>query len=119
MSRTYKEYPSSYFTLIESFEEGPTEQQIPMNARDAFGRRRDFYRLGDVLSPVINEDTYALKIHTILRGLVFSIRPPTARGDEECMLVVKVNQMNQAVEELLGVRDNLRPPPATLIGEGN
>ena len=110
MSRTYKEYPLSYFSLLERFEEDPTEMRIELPARDAFGRRRDFYRLGDVLSQVMNTDSYARRIHSILRDLVFSIRPPTARGDEPCELVIGFNTMNKAVEDMLGIRDNLAPP---------
>ena len=50
MPRAYKEYPPSYFSILERFEEDSTEMRIKLPARDAFGRRRDFYRLGDVLS---------------------------------------------------------------------
>ena len=110
MPRTYKEYPSSYFSILERFEGDPTEVRIELPARDAFGRRRDFYRLGDVLSQTIQTDPYARRIHSILRDLVFSIRPPTARGDETCELVIGFNKMNKAVEDMLGTRDNLAPP---------
>ena len=110
MPRTYKEYPASYFSILERFEEDPTEVRIKLPARDAFGRRRDFYRLGDVLSQIIQTDSYARRIHSILRDLVFSIRPPTARGGEPCELVIGFNKMNKAVEDMLGVRDNLAPP---------
>ena len=110
MPRSYKEYPSSYFSILERFEEDPTEVWIELPARDAFGRRRDFYRLGDVLSQIIQTDSYARRIHSVLRDLVFSIRPPTARGDEICKLVIGFNKMNKAVEDMLGIRDNLTPP---------
>ena len=110
MPRTYKEYPPSYFSILERFEEDPTEMRIELPARDAFGRRRDFYRLGDVLSQIIQTDSYARRIHTILRDLVFSIRPPTAKGDQPCELVIGFNKMNKAVEDMLGIRDNLAPP---------
>ena len=110
MPRTYKEYPSSYFSILERFEENPIEMRIELPARDAFGRRRDFYRLGDVLSQIIQTDSYARRIHSVLRDLVFSIRPPTARGDEPCELVIGFNKMNKAVEDMLGIRDNLAPP---------
>ena len=110
MPRTYKEYPPSYFSILERFEEDPTEMRIELPARDAFGRRRDFYRLGDVLSQIIATDSYARRIHSTLRDLVFSIRPPTARGDEACELVIGFNKMNKVVEDMLGVRDNLAPP---------
>ena len=110
MPRTYKEYPASYFSILERFEEDSTEMRIDLPARDAFGRRRDFYRLGDVLSQIIQTDSYARRIHSILRDLVFSIRPPTAKGDEPCELVIGFNKMNKAVEGMLGVRDNLSPP---------
>ena len=110
MARTYKEYPSSYFSILEKFEEDSTEVWINLPARDAFGRRRDFYRLGDVLSRVIQTDSYARRIHSILRDLVFSIRPPTAKGDEPCELVIGFNKMNKIVEDMLGIKDNLAPP---------
>lgn len=110
MPRAYKEYPSSYFSILERFEENSTEVRIELPARDAFGRRRDFYRLGDVLSQTIQTDSYARRIHSILRDLVFSIRPATARGDEPCELVIGFNKMNKAVEDVLGIRDNLAPP---------
>ena len=110
MPRSYKEYPPSYFSILERFDEDPTEMHIELPARDAFGRRRDFYRLGDVLSRVMNTDSYAHRIHTILRDLVFSIRPPTAKGDEFCELVIGFNKMNKVVEDMLGIRDNLAPP---------
>ena len=57
MPRAYKEYPPSYFSILERFEEDPTEMRIELPARDAFGRRRDFYRLGDVLSQIIQTDS--------------------------------------------------------------
>lgn len=110
MPRTYKEYPLSYFSILERFEEDSTEMRIELPARDAFGRRRDFYRLGDVLSGVIQTDSYARRIHKVLRDLVFSIRPPTAKGDEPCLLVISFNKMNKVVEDMLGIRDNLAPP---------
>ena len=110
MPRTYKEYPLSYFSILERFDDNPTEMRIELPARDAFGRRRDFYRLGDVLSQVMQTDSYARRIHSVLRDLVFSIRPPTAKGDETCELVIGFNKMNKAVEDMLGIRDNLAPP---------
>ena len=110
MPRSYKEYPPSYFSILERFEEDSTEMRIDLPARDAFGRRRDFYRLGDVLSQVMQTDSYARRIHSILRDLVFSIRPPTAKGDDPCILVIGFNKMNKAVEDMLGIRDNLAPP---------
>ena len=110
MPRTYKEYPLSYFSILERFEEDSAEMRIDLPARDAYGRRRDFYRLGDVLSQVMKTDSYARRIHTVLRDLVFSIRPPTAKGDEPCILVIGFNKMNKVVEDMLGVRDNLAPP---------
>ena len=110
MPRAYKEYPLSYFSILERFEEDLTDMRIELPARDAFGRRRDFYRLGDVLSQVMQTDSYARRIHSVLRDLVFSIRPPTARGDETCELVIGFNKMNKAVEGMLGIRDNLAPP---------
>ena len=110
MPRAYKEYPPSYFSILERFEEDPTEMRIELPARDAFGRRRDFYRLGDVLSQIIQTDSYARRIHSTLRNLVFSIHPPTAKGDELCELVIGFNKMNKVVEDMLGIKDNLAPP---------
>lgn len=110
MARTYKEYPPSYFSVIERFQEDATELRIELPARDAHSRRHDFYRLGKALSKVIHEDSEASNMHTILRDLVFSIRPPHAKGDEPCELIISFNAMNKAVEGLLGVRDNLTPP---------
>ena len=109
MPRAYKEYPASYFSILERFETDPTEMRIELPARDASGRRRDFYRLGDVLSRVIQTDSYARRIHSILRDLVFSIRPINAKGDEPCELVIGFNKMNKVVEDMLGIRDNLAP----------
>ena len=101
MPRTYKEYPLSYFSILERFDDNPTEMRIELPARDAFGRRRDFYRLGDVLSRVIKTDSYARRIHSVLRDLVFSIRPPTAKGDETCELVIGFNKMNKLLRTCL------------------
>ena len=104
MARIYKEYPSSYFQLIEKFEEDSSEVRIALKARAAWARRRDFYRFRDALRAGVLEDKYAKKIYNLLNDLVFSLSPSTAMGEEDCELVINLNPMNKAVENVLGVK---------------
>ena len=109
MTRTYNEYPPSYFILIEKFESDPSEVRIPFQARAAWARRRDFYRLREALRKAPPEDKYARRIHNLLNDLVFALDPSNTKGEEDCELVVTSNPMNSAVEKALGLRPDPRP----------
>ena len=109
MTRIYSEYPPSYFILIERFESDRSEVRIPFQARAAWARRRDFYRLREALRAAPIGDKYARKIHNLLNDLVFVLDPSDARGEEDCELVIISNPMGEAVEKVLGLRPDPRP----------
>ena len=118
MTRTYQEYPPSYFILIEKFESDRSEVRIPFQAKAAWARRRDFYRLREALRVAPTEDKYARKIQNLLNDLVFALNPSAARGEENCELVITINPMNEAVEKALGLRQDPRPMSPETTGEG-
>ena len=109
MTRIYNEYPPSYFILIEKFESDRSEVRIPFQARAAWARRRDFYRLREALRAAPIGDKYARKIQNLLNDLVFALDPSDAKGEQDCKLVITSNPMGEAVEKALGLRPDPRP----------
>ena len=89
MSRNYREFPLSYFRVVEAFTDGRKSVDLPMTAKRAYNLRHDMYRFRKALHASADEDSEARGMFNIMRDLTFSMVPAYARGDMPCTLHVE------------------------------
>lgn len=94
MTKSYKDFPPYYFTLLEHFVSDNSEQVFTLPARDAYSRRSDFHRFKKSLCVGADGgDTYAEYLYDIFQTLIISIRPGKARDDEPVQLVIYLDPL--------------------------
>lgn len=75
-SRTYKDFPDSYFTIIDHFRASP--EPFPVSRGDERSRaafKRSFYRFREALGIATeNGDDFAKSLHRLAKNITLSIQ---------------------------------------------
>jgi len=94
-----REYPPSYFKVLEFFAKGQTSVELTLPYRDAASRRHHFYSFFRSLAEGYREDEYIKRMSDIANTIVISLYPTTARGGEEVTLTFAINLIELAFSE--------------------
>jgi len=95
-----KDYPPSYFKVLEFFADGRKLVEVKMPYKEAASRRHHFYSFFRALAEGYREDPYVKRMSDIANTLVISLYPTTARGNEEVTLTFAINVMEEAFPSL-------------------
>lgn len=98
-ARSYKDYPKSYFTILDSLREAPTvEKSFKMPYRQAASIRRDFYRFFRALEVAYETDKGSRELCDFKQDITISVIPSRAGSDQEVTITFAINILAQLVE---------------------
>ncbi len=97
MPKNYKDYPESYFHVVEKFARTGEDVVLDDTYRAASFVRHDLNRFFKALSLAAQTDRHASDLSNIIRDIVLVIEPPHAKGGDPARLIVKVNPMTKAI----------------------
>ncbi len=99
--KTAKEYPPSYFKILEFFSDGRDEVSVTMTYREAASRRHHFYTFFRALAREYTKDAYIAKMSDIANTVVISVNPATARKNDPVTLLFSINPLETALSSVL------------------
>lgn len=97
--KSAREYPTSYFKILELFSEGQNEVTISMTYREAASRRHHFYTFFRALARDYTKDSYIAKMSDIANTVIISLSPSSARKNEKVELLFSLNPLEIAFAE--------------------
>lgn len=101
MTRSWKDYPSSFFTIIDRFEKDKTPLVIDHpHVGELRARRRLFYLFFKSVAKAVEEnDRDALNVYRITRNLTVGISPSRGDGQQPGKLTIRYDLFASAMEE--------------------
>jgi len=114
--KTSRDYPESYFKILEFFSHGKDENMsVKMLYNQAVSRRHHFYRFCRALADDYGKDHYLTRMSNIANTIVVSINPSKAKASDEVEIIFSVNPLELA---LMDVEEKIKDKEVILPGTG-
>jgi len=107
-----KEYPASYFKVLEAFGEGRDGVSVDMTYREAVSRRHHFYRFFGSLAEEYNKDDYTRRLSDTANTVVISISPSKARDNDPVTITFSINPIELAMMDDIPKREETLLTPS-------
>lgn len=93
-TRSYKDYPSGYFKIIDYLSSNKEPMVLKgTEIKSLHSRRRDISRFFAAVATAAKEDKYAKELYEISKELTISI------SDEDLTLTIKLNEIDSMINE--------------------
>lgn len=99
--RTFREYPDSYFELLESFEDSSTDRKVKGTYRELSSLRHNLYRFFKAIQREIDggrSDEFVLKLWKAKRNISISLLPAKAEAEEKAVLRIHVETLTRVLK---------------------
>ncbi len=99
--RTFREFPDSYFDLLEGFGESTEDKKIPGTYRELSSLRHNLYRFFKAIQREVDEgrgDEFVLNLLKLKRNLSISLVPSKAEPEEPALLRIHVETLTRALK---------------------
>lgn len=95
--KDYKDYPETYFKVVENFKEFGEDVVIKATYSEVAYVRHDLHRFFKALAYAAKEesDRYAGELTNVVRDMILTLDPPHAKRGDAAKLIVKVNPMTK------------------------
>lgn len=99
--RTFREYPDSYFEMLEKFETSSEEQVFEGNYRELSSLRHNLYRFFKAIQREIDgggSDEFVLNLLRLKRNISISLLPARAEAEEKAVLRIHVETLTRVLK---------------------
>jgi hypothetical protein len=99
--RTFREYPDSYFEMLEKFETSSEEQMFEGNYRELSSLRHNLYRFFKAIQREVDEgksDEFVLNLLRLKRNISISLLPARAKAEEKAVLRIHVETLTRVLK---------------------
>ncbi len=100
--KTYKEYPDSYFEMLEHFQTSSEDWVVERSFRELSSLRHRLYRFFKALQEEVvagRADEYVLGLLKVKRNLSVSLLPVRAKGEEPAVLRIQLETLTSVLKE--------------------
>lgn len=99
--KTFREFPDSYFEMLERFETSSSDQVFKGTYRELSSLRHNLYRFFKAIQREIDEgrsDEYVLTLLKLKRNISISLLPSRAKAEEETTLRIHVETLTRVLK---------------------
>lgn len=100
--KTFREFPDSYFELLEGFEASSEDRKMSGTYRELSSLRHNLYRFFKAIQREVDEgraDEFVLGLLQTKRNLSISLLPAKAEPEEEAVLRIHIETLMRALGE--------------------
>lgn len=97
MPKGWKDYPETYFTVVEKFAREGEDVVLEDTYAAASYTRHDLHRFFTALSLAAESDPLAAKLSNITRDILLIIEPPHTKRESPAKLIIRLNPLTKAM----------------------